>query len=844
MKNKDTLKLIMTLSLILAIAFPMFALNNTTYALDLNIKFYPEITAAPNPVGVGQRISIITGFTFATSTAFDKLYSGWTITVTRPDGTTTTLGPFSSDSTGYFFTSYVPDQVGTYKFQAHYPGGIADFVGAPNATVPPADTTVFSVTVQEEPIPNYANPPLPTEYWNYPINAENRAWGTIAGNWYSMGGQSGGRYGISGLAKNYYTPMPKSAHILWAKPDLFGGIIGSGTEKTYYDGSSYRPSMLPPIVISGRLYYNNEVMPKHGWYCVDMATGETIWYNNGTFPDGKGGLVQGANAQLTAGQVLSLDTMNWHGGFAYLWSTKTTTWAMWDAFTGNLYCTFVNAPARPTSAQGVTLYIEPGTGTILTYLLDRGTNTLVLWNSTRCLDRSNNFGPSITRLCFDTVPHYNIDWRLGIQWNITIPLITGGGGNSLTTPGFTVDQTDYSRVILHNHSRANPLLCTGFTEVCVDGKEGRVLWTKTRTVTDGTWEEVSGGDDMSVEQDTYIYLRKETKQVYAYRISTGEQLWVSDVREGLWNTFARGPAIAYDKVIVNSYDGEVWAHDIATGQVLWKWGPVKSGLVTPYGQYPFIGGITIADNKIVVCTNEHSGDSPLYQGERMYVIDLDTGKTVWNMLGWYQIPAVGNGAILAVNQYDGRIYAFGRGSSATSVSAPDVDVTLGQGITIKGTVIDISAGTKQTEQAGRFPNGVPAVSDESQTAWMEYVYSQQVRPANATGVEVTLSVIDANNNYRVIGTTTSNSDGFFSYHWIPDIPGMYTLQATFNGSDSYWGSHATTAFNVAEPQATPAATQIQTGSASETYLLPGIIAIIVAIIVVGIVLLIAIRKRP
>jgi len=33
---------------------------------------------------------------------------------------------------------------------------------------------------------------------------------------------------------------------------------------------------------------------------------------------------------------------------------------------------------------------------------------------------------------------------------------------------------------------------------------------------------------------------------------------------------------------------------------------------------------------------------------------------------------------------------------------------------------------------------------------------------DATGVEVTLSVVDANGNYRVIGTTTTSSDGFYS----------------------------------------------------------------------------------
>ena len=61
---------------------------------------------------------------------------------------------------------------------------------------------------------------------------------------------------------------------------------------------------------------------------------------------------------------------------------------------------------------------------------------------------------------------------------------------------------------------------------------------------------------------------------------------------------------------------------------------------------------------------------------------------------------------------------------------------------IRGTVTDIAAGTQQDEQAARFPNGVPAVSDASQGAWMEYVYMQKPKPTNVTGVPVSLDVVD------------------------------------------------------------------------------------------------------
>ena len=80
------------------------------------------------------------------------------------------------------------------------------------------------------------------------------------------------------------------------------------------------------------------------------------------------------------------------------------------------------------------------------------------------------------------------------------------------------------------------------------------------------------------------------------------------------------------------------------------------------------------------------------------------------------------------------------------------------------------------------------------TQFMEAVYEQQPMPTNITGVPVTLYVLDSNNNYRSIGTTTTNADGDFGYTWHPDISGNYTVYAVFAGSQSYYGSSASTYF--------------------------------------------------
>jgi hypothetical protein len=194
--------------------------------------------------------------------------------------------------------------------------------------------------------------------------------------------------------------------------------------------------------------------------------------------------------------------------------------------------------------------------------------------------------------------------------------------------------------------------------------------------------------------------------------------------------------------------------------------------------------------------------------------------------------------------YDAQLYCIGKGPSATTVEAPMTAAALGQSVVIRGTVTDIAAGTTQTVQAARFPNGVPAVSDESQGEWMEYVYMQKPRPTDVTGVPIVISVVDANNNYREIGTVTSDADGFYSFSWKPDIEGKYTVYASFGGSESYWPSHAVTAFTIDPAPPTPEPTQPAQTSMADTYLLPGIAAIIVVIVIVGEMIMLMLRKRP
>jgi hypothetical protein len=106
-----------------------------------------------------------------------------------------------------------------------------------------------------------------------------------------------------------------------------------------------------------------------------------------------------------------------------------------------------------------------------------------------------------------------------------------------------------------------------------------------------------------------------------------------------------------------------------------------------------------------------------------------------------------------------------------------------------------------------------------------------------------LDVIDTNGNYRHIGNATSDATGYYSFEYQPDIPGKYTIIASFQGSQAYYASSAETSFTVSEttPTQTPAASPQQ--SIADTYFVPAITAILVALVVVIALLAIVLLKK-
>ena len=252
-----------------------------------------------------------------------------------------------------------------------------------------------------------------------------------------------------------------------------------------------------------------------------------------------------------------------------------------------------------------------------------------------------------------------------------------------------------------------------------------------------------------------------------FDLKDGKVAWRSEEADYPWGCFwAYTVASAYGNLYGLAYDG-VYAFNWTNGKINWKYeAPSEYAYESAYGDYPFMGSVVIADGKVYAQNNEHTPTSPLTRGWRLHCIDAITGEGVWNITGSMTPGAVADGYLTAGNMYDGYMYVFGKGESATTVTAPGTHITLGETVMIRGTVTDQSPGQPDTA----------CVSDESMPEWMEYLHMQKPFPEHVTGVEVTIDVLDSNNNYRTIGTTISDPSGVFGLAFYLDLFGFNRLR--------------------------------------------------------------------
>ncbi len=764
-----------------------------------------------------------------------------------------------------------------------------------------------TLTVQETQIPTTSLLPLPTEYWTRPIYGENIYWYSISSNWLGTGsaGYGTGAAGCNFPPGNAIGPQTN--HVMWTYPLDFGGIVGGTIPEpgsTNFEGSAYNGRFTNTIIMNGYMYYTKPVtftgLTSGETVCQDLRTGKIIWSSpvipaisfgyiydvdnpnqHGTYPPilftsnfaqaydaytgcplfNVTGVPSGTQVVGPAGEQLRLIMTNlgnasnpvmylsqWNS--SRLWENIANPWtgAVVNSPVMYNYSTTSGASISPTQAMYASV-TQPSIGAVAgNDPKQPATKNYVVYG--------NVVNPTST-LC-------TYDWNISLSWlnNVTpAPTIVAAWAGDMmiarsgSTPSATV-QTPYTYY--------------GINLNASKGTVGSKLWSNTlQPPTGNVTVSYSGPANSDPTDGVFVEFYKETMQFVGYSMETGQKMWgpVGDQSQNQLMYYnsgynsggnENGAACAYGHLYYDGFGGVMSCYDLKTGHLLWTYGnggkgnSTQSGFEVP-GPYP-MSIYAIGNGIIYTTTTEHTVEIPLYRDATQQAINATTGELIWELndvtseAGGPGVALdtgyIADGFSVTLNGYDNQIYCVGRGPSATSVDAPMTDITLGSGLVIRGTVTDVSSGTTQDEQSARFPYGVPVASDVSMKDWMGYVYQQKPLPTNFTGVEVTINVLDANGNYRTIGTTTTDENGAYSLQYMPDITGKYTVFATFAGTQGYWPSRAETSFAVDPAPATPTPQPTAAPSMADTYFIPAIVGLFIFIAVVGAAIILVLRKRP
>jgi hypothetical protein len=822
-------------------AIPLPSGITADYTVDPN----PYLSFRPNPVGVGQ--TILVNIWVDPGPSYARYFPNYKVEITKPDGSTDviTLNSYAADGTSWF--EYRVDQVGTWQFKFDFPGG---YFPAGNYTVPPGvnmagyvetyTKSVFypalttgwqNLTVQQNMVASWSENPVPTGYWTRPVQPDNREWASILGDfpWYGPATQANypadtNRYWSSTYSFIPYVQAPDSAHVVWMRQGAIGGLMGGdmgtfsqtsggGTPSIIYEGRCYQSITKP---ISG--------VSQNVWECYDLRTGQVYWditgvssnipnaieYDNSGLPAVEGA---GSNSAVIPSLV----------------SIASNRLVKYNAFTG-LASVNMSIPTFASNQYYMNGYV------LSIQILNASTYDFRLLNWT-------TFGSSTT-------------FATRIISNITFPFNTLGQFQDTSSGiAFIIREPDAL-----DSSGISPIAAFPFVNLNIDNATGirygcrivaasivtgKLLFNTTISDQPIIADQAPYSQVCNVADHGVLAVLMRHGQFDMFDETTGKLLYKTETMTYPWDEDSFGAyAIqsAYGMIFREGYSG-VYAFNWTTGKIVWKFEAPANPYETPYTDangttvYSWYSSGEVADGKLYTYNSEHTPSEPLTRGWGLYCIDAYTGQGIWNITGSMVPGAVADGYLTASNTYDGYTYAFGIGQSATTVSAPQTQITVGQNTIISGTVLDQSPAQP----------GTPAVSDSSMGPWMAYLHMQTVCPSNIQGVPVSIDAIDPNGNPVHIGSTTSDMSGTYSFTWAPTIPGNYQITATFAGTNSYGSSYAETHANVVSAttssttptQATNNQGQTSTDSLMMT-LIAGIIVIIIAIAVVGVLLL---RKK-
>ncbi len=722
-----------TLVLVLSIASTLIVCLPPVTAQDATATV-AHLSVRPNPVGVGQTILINIWLTpsLHRSRAYPEMY----VTFTDPDGNEDVVGPMESyGGDGTAWLEYVPDQVGTWKLQFEFLGHTFPGEWVPGGFFEPPQVWLDEATylASVSPVTELVvqDDPIPS-FQETPIPYDEYWERPISPDnreWYRIAGDWL-QVRYNG-SQSCFNPYSEAPDSAHIVWKMRTGPGGIIGGGDFGTSGVYDPDMGGQIIMNGILYLD----AMGGFFAAPTTTCTAI--------------------DIRTGEILWQKEINrcdvgWPGNTPYLVDLGSTV-TKYNAWTGEI-------AAEHTGMSGSVDY---------PYVYSRETV---------------GSGPNQTRRLIKwTLDGTTDNFASRIIYNVSYPMELGSSW--VFTEGTGVTQT---------------FTATGWSGG-FDTESGTILWSRQIE----PWEQRYTGWQSTVGYGkifTSLYHPETTgdklRTHAIYNARTGDLLYKCEQGDYPWGTFmAYQSAAAYGNFYSMHYDG-IHAYDADTGDEIWQYSAGNSGFETPYNTWPFFSfsyGTVIADGKLYSSNEEHSPTDPLLRGMKLHCVDAHTGEGIWNISGSMNLMSIADGYLLAFDDYTKVQYCFGIGKSATTVSAPQTAIPLGQSIVLTGTVLDQSPAQP----------GTPCVSKESMAAWMEYLHMQKPIPAEVTGVPVSLDTIDPNGNFIHIGDATTDMSGTFGFMWTPEVPGKYTVMATFMGDDSYASSFAETHVGVVEAPEPP-----------------------------------------
>jgi hypothetical protein len=802
---------------------------------DVTIKATAYLSFRPNPVGLGQTFLVNVWLTPASHAA--RYFKDYEITIQKPSGHTETIkvDSYRADTTAWL--EYVADEVGVWKLKFDFKGGYfpagnystefgavmygqATTFSFPQSCYYAPDSTDWQeLVVQNETVASWPASSLPTDYWTRPISPENREWWWIAGHfpWRGPGGgaswpENTNIYWANG-DRYRFTPWvqaPNNAHVVWKRQGAIGGLIGPIEGDTKVEDWSSGGGN-PSIIYEGRCYQtvteadvsSNSPATRTYWMSYDLRTGEIYWkrplYSGETAPTNI--LYYQGYSEVPGGESRFAKDVH----LVAISGNRLITYNPWNGAV-NLNISISPLTSGTYYKNGYWLTVQ-----------NLGSNVSEA-NRYRLINWTIQAIPGAFMVSSTT-------WNMSIASNITWPW---------SSLGTTWDMEAGIAVTTNPITPAAAGAWYGTSIQAASLITGAQLWNK-------TYEETMYSSSATVADHGKVAIATMDGYWLGLNLNDGSVAWKSDKLDYPWDQPGFGAyavASAYGMLYRFAYSG-VYAHYWDTGKLAWKYEAPANPYETPYTNpngtsvYSFNAGGLIADGKLYVYNTEHTPTQPITRGWGLHCINVTNGKGIWNITGCTVPGAIADGYLVASDTYDGYTYSFGKGQSATTISAPQTAITQGQSIMLTGTVMDMSPAQPNT----------PCVSKESMSAWMEYLHMQHQIPMNVVGVPVSIDAVDPNGNAIHIATVTSDMSGTFGYLWKPDIPGSFTVTATFLGDDSYGSSWAETHVGVVQAAAaTPSPTTSSLAAPPyEMYTIGSAVAIIIAIAIVGVLIL---RKKP